>query len=64
MRRCMTRYTSSSSARIRYFPRRSTRSIRRPPTASSIASGGAGSHQRGSRTATLSILRPSSAGAS
>ena len=49
MRRCITRWTSSSSEAIRYFPRRPTRSIARPRRASSIASGGAGSHQRGSQ---------------
>ena len=50
MRRCMTRWTSSSSDTIRYLPRRPSRSIRRPRTASATASGGAGSHQRGSST--------------
>ena len=49
---------------IRYLPRRSSRSISRPRRASAIASGGAGSHQRGSRTSTLTRRLPSSAGAS
>src|SRR5918999_3749852 len=64
MRRCITRWTSSSRDTIRYLPRRPSRSIARPSSASAIASGGAGSHQRGSRTSVRSRRRPSSSGAS
>src|SRR3954454_614068 len=64
MRRCMTRWTSSSTDRIRYLPRRPTLSIRRPRRASSIASGGAGSHNRASSTRTSTMRRPARAGAS
>src|SRR5215216_1387088 len=64
MRRCMTRWTSSSNDITRYLPLRPSRSIRRPLSASAIASGGAGSHQRGSRTRIFTRRRPSTAGAS
>ena len=62
MRRCMTRNTSSSSANVRYLPRRSTDSITRPLTASSTWSGGAGAHQRGSYTVVARILPAGQAG--
>ena len=64
MRRCITRATSSSSSSIRYLPRRATRSIRRPRTASASSAGAAGSDQRGSSTSIASRRLPSRAGAS
>ena len=42
IRRCITRWTSSSNDITRYLPRRPSRSITRPLSASAIASGGAG----------------------
>src|SRR5262245_41812141 len=64
IRRCITRWTSSSNDITRYLPRRPSRSMTRPFSASAMASGGAGSHQRGSSTRIRSRRRPSTAGAS
>ena len=64
MRRCITRWTSSSSSTTKYLPRRRTASIRRPRTASATSAGAAGSHQRGSSTSSDSSTRPSMRGAS
>src|SRR5215207_1383482 len=64
IRRCITRWTSSSNDITRYWPRRHSRSIRRPSRASAMASVGAGSDQRESRTRMRSSRRPSTAGAS
>src|SRR5829696_298340 len=64
IRRCITRWTSSSNDITRYLPRRPSRSITRPFRASAIASGGAGSHQRGSSTRICLRRRPWRAGAS
>src|SRR5918994_857794 len=64
IRRCMTRWTSSSKLMTRYLPRRHNLSMRRPFSASDIASAGAGSLHRWSRTRMLSRRCPSTAGAS
>src|SRR5918993_354784 len=64
IRRCMTRWTSSSKLMTRYLPRRHSRSMRRPFRASDIASAGAGSLHRWSRTWIRSRRCPSTAGSS
>src|SRR3954447_19954387 len=60
----MSRNTSPASSHTRYYPRRASRSTRRPSTASRTASGASGRHQRGSRTSSVVSSRPSTTSAS
>src|SRR3954451_13804510 len=62
--RSSSRNPTPSSSPLRYWPRRPSRSTRRPSTASRTASGASGRHHRGSRMSSSVSTRPSTAGAS